>query len=88
VLPHQVEAEQIALGSQPELKAHVSNVQRSLQRILRDGGDKAEVAKRAMEMLIASVSSYISGTARRSIVKLAVRTAVASSYRSTSTKWT
>ena len=50
MMPHQVEANEIALSFQPELKSHVSNVQRVLFRIVRDGGTAAEVAKRAHEM--------------------------------------
>lgn len=50
MMPHQVEANEIALSFQPELKSHVSNVQRVLSRIVRDGGTSADVASRAHEM--------------------------------------
>lgn len=50
MLPHQAEADEIALAFQPELKSHVLNVQRVLLRVLRDGGTPADAARRAGEM--------------------------------------
>lgn len=41
---------EIAAPWQPDIKAHLINVERAIQRIIRDGGQPADVAKRLCEM--------------------------------------
>ena len=85
MMPHQVEANEIALSFQPELKSHVMNVQRVVFRILRDGGTPADVAKRAHEMFDSINEKLYQRMKEKADCKTGCAIAVASSCRFTST---